>query len=154
VAVPDEAGSPVDVAMPEARTASILNPEAGRALFAEFNGKLREVVTPLIKELWRADITRYAGTQIIRYGVGGHYGTHADAGRTMTERFFTVLCYLNDDFEGGQTWFPSLGYTTAPRRGKAILFPARYMHRAVPVASGEKYVLASWGVGPAPIDWI
>ena len=154
VVVPDAAGSPVHVLMPEARTASILSPEAGRALFAEFEGKLREVVTPLIKDLWRADITRYDGTQIVRYGVGGHYGTHADAGPTMSQRFFTILCYLNDDFEDGQTWFPSLGYTTTPRRGKAVLFPARYMHRAVPVASGEKYVLASWGVGPTPINWI
>ena len=95
-----------------------------------------------------------SGTQMIRYGKGGHYIPHADAGRDLPERYFTVVCYLNDDSEGGDTSFPALGATVKPKTGQAIVFPARYLHCAEPVTRGEKFVLIAWVCGPVPIDWI
>jgi predicted 2-oxoglutarate/Fe(II)-dependent dioxygenase YbiX len=154
VVVPDVDGSPVDVTMPEARTATILHWADGEALYREFGEKLDDVVKPLIKELWHADLTGDTGRQVIRYEQGGHYGAHIDAGPLVSERYFTVLCYLNDDFAGGRTLFPSLGYSTTPRSGKAILFPAAYFHGAEPVTAGEKYVMLAWITGPRPIKWI
>lgn len=69
-------------------------------------------------------------------------------------RFATILFYLNDDMEGGETSFPLwLNAETTeelkvkPERGKAVLFYSllpdgnydeRSMHAAMPVKKGEK----------------
>jgi predicted 2-oxoglutarate/Fe(II)-dependent dioxygenase YbiX len=93
------------------------------------------------------------GTQIIRYRKGGRYVAHTDAGVDYAERYFSVVCYLNDDFTGGLTSFPSLEYSTRPQTGKAIIFPSRYFHCAEPVSSGEKFIFLTWVCGPIPITW-
>jgi 2OG-Fe(II) oxygenase superfamily len=75
-------------------------------------------------------------------------------------RFATVLFYLNDDMEGGETSFPRwLNAETPnelkvkPERGKAILFynmlpdgnyDERSQHAALPVLKGEKYLTNLW----------
>jgi predicted 2-oxoglutarate/Fe(II)-dependent dioxygenase YbiX len=95
-----------------------------------------------------------SGTHAVRYQPGDYYAPHTDTGADLLDRYFTVLCYLNDDFEGGETRFPQIGYSVAPRRGKAVVFPATYLHQAGRVTSGEKYVIVSWLAGRPPIKWI
>jgi len=90
----------------------------------------------------------------VRYEPGNYYAAHTDTGMNLLDRYFTVLCYLNDDFEGGQTSFPTLLYSAAPRRGKAVVFPSTYVHRADPVTRGEKYVIVSWMMGAPPSRWL
>lgn len=136
------------------RSASILNSEGAAEVYDEFDLQIDRVVKPLIKQIWRIELKEHSGTQMIRYRKGGHYIPHADAGRDLPERYFTVVCYLNDDFEGGHTSFPSLGSMVKPKAGQAIVFPSRYLHCAEPVTQGEKLVLITWVCGPAPINWI
>ena len=78
-------------------------------------------------------------------------------------RFATILFYLNDDLEGGETSFPlwlNAGTSDAlkvkPERGKAVLFynllpdgnyDERSMHAAMPVLKGEKVGVKPRGVG-------
>ena len=73
-------------------------------------------------------------------------------------RFATILFYLNDDMEGGETSFPLwLNAETTeelkvkPERGKAVLFYSllpdgnydeRSMHAAMPVTKGEKVCIS------------
>jgi hypothetical protein len=139
---------------PDARSASILAPPYAREVFKQFEDKLAELVRPLVTTIWGVDLPNHAGTHIVRYEAGGHYLPHKDSGPGVEHRYFTVVCYLNDDFEGGATGFPSLGYWVFPQAGNAILFPADYTHCARPVTSGEKYVFVSWVVGLRPIRWI
>ncbi|MFL6255235.1 MAG: prolyl hydroxylase family protein [Pyrinomonadaceae bacterium] len=139
---------------PEVRTASVLAGATAVEVVREFEERIDGFIKPLIRDLWGVTLTKHAGTQIIRYGIGGHFDAHADAGYDLQERYFSVLCYLNDDYEGGSTSFASLRYSTTPRRGKAVIFPSRYLHCAEPVTVGEKYVLLSWVNGPVPIKWI
>ena len=139
---------------PRTRSASILNSARAAEVYQQFERRINSIVRPLIKQVWRIDLNEVGGTQMIRYGKGGHYIPHADAGRDLPERYFTVVCYLNDDFEGGDTSFPALDATVKPKTGQAIVFPARYLHCAEPVTRGEKFVLISWVCGPVPIDWI
>lgn len=136
------------------RAASVLSSNVGAEVVKDFDEKIDSVIKPLIKEVWEVGFTGHSGTQIIRYGTGGHYKAHADAGFDLQSRYFTVVCYLNDDFEGGRTSFPSLNYSTTPQSGKAIVFPARFLHCAEPVIKGEKYVLAAWVDGPIAVKWI
>ena len=120
----------------------------------DFSEKLGRLVRPAVKELWRVDLTRHSGTHVVRYEPGNYYAAHTDTGMNLLDRYFTVLCYLNDDFEGGQTSFPTLLYSAAPRCGKAVVFPSTYVHRADPVTRGEKYVIVSWMMGAPPSRWL
>jgi hypothetical protein len=140
--------------MPEVRAASLLSPAYGAEVYREFDGKVDRLIKPLARHLWRTDFPEHAGTQLIRYLPGGHYKPHQDAGYDLSDRYLTILCYLNDDFEGGHTRFPSLGYTAEPSCGKALIFPSKYLHCAEPVRRGRKYVLVTWLLGPPPINWI
>jgi predicted 2-oxoglutarate/Fe(II)-dependent dioxygenase YbiX len=144
------AGRPVDVRSSEARVASVLSlcevPDVQR----RFDAQVDALIKPLVACYWNVDLRDHDGSQIVRYGVGGHYGPHDDVGDTCRERQFSVVCYLNDEFQGGGTRFPDLSCTIVPRRGKAIVFPARYLHSAARVDRGEKYVAVSWVIEPAP----
>lgn len=139
---------------PEIRSTSILSRDDGAHVYRDFDERMQTVVKPFVKQIWNVDFVEHGGTQILRYGTGGHYVAHSDAGEDLQNRYFSIVCYLNDDFDGGQTSFPYLDYAAVPRSGKAIIFPSKYLHRAEPVRGGEKYVLVSWLLGPSPIRWI
>ena len=53
----------------------------------------------------------------------------------------TLVFYLNDAFDGGETDFPELDRKVTPRRGRALLFQHRILHEASAVTRGEKLVL-------------
>ena len=93
--------------------------------------------------------------QLLRYGRGGLYKSHADAenfnadtGRweRCFDRDVSLLVYLNDKYKGGGLHFGSLNYTYQPRAGDVVFFPSghRYVHESQPITSGVKYALVSW----------
>jgi hypothetical protein len=93
---------------------------------------------------------------ILRYDPGGHYAVHNDsevwdkktgAWRLGEDRQYSVLIYLNREFAGGAVNFPELEFTVHPRPGLLLAFPSdhRYAHAALPVESGTRYVIVSWG---------
>lgn len=104
--------------------------------------------------------------QVVRYQEGEEYRAHHDFvyppafRRHQPTRFATVLFYLNDDFEGGETVFPRAvnaqfhdGISVKPKKGKAVLFynmlPDGNMddlsqHSSQPVESGEKFLANLW----------
>lgn len=147
-----EDGEMRSIVDPESRLASVLYSEHLTGLRRKFDRKMNETLKPLVEQLWGHKLTEHEGTQLVHYVPGGHYRAHSDVGRMTRNRYYTVLCYLNDGFEGGGTRFPSLDYRVTPRCGKAILFPSGYLHGGEPVTSGEKYVLVSWITGPVRED--
>lgn len=154
-----EDGNPDGVILLTTRSALILGSRAKPWFFADFEQKVRSLVSPLLLKLWGVDLTSCDGTQLIRYKPGGLYAPHKDSSEEPSEvsfasRYFTVLCYLNSSFEGGQTDFPGLDYTATPEAGKVIVFPSNYTHSAIPISDGEKFVLITWLCGPVSIRWI
>lgn len=105
-----------------------------------------------------AEITGLAINQqevihITRYGVGGEYKAHHDYfGNTVNDRTKTALVYLNDDFDGGETFFPVLNQSIHPEAGKLVLWDnqtngmpnADTLHAGLPVTKGTKYLLSIW----------
>lgn len=83
-----------------------------------------------------------------RYDPGQFFRWHGDGAfiRSENERsLFTLMVYLNDDFEGGTTDF-RIGFghadrKIAPRRGMALVFEHSLLHQGAPVESGRKYVM-------------
>ena len=90
----------------------------------------------------------------MRYIPGGFYKAHTDSGRRSHARYITMVCYLNDDFQGGGTYFPNADYRVTPKQGMAVLFPADYLHQADTVLEGMKYIAIAWLVDTAPVKWI
>jgi predicted 2-oxoglutarate/Fe(II)-dependent dioxygenase YbiX len=93
--------------------------------------------------------------RLYRYGAGERHGAHWD---TVVEleggvrSLLTLVFYLNDDFEGGETDFPELERRVAPRAGRALLFQHRILHEAGRVVAGEKLVLRTdvlYAAGPS-----
>ncbi len=87
--------------------------------------------------------------QIIRYRPGGHHAVHADSGlddgRGSTRwRRYSVVCYLNNEFDGGHTRFSGLDMRVKPPPGHCVLFPASYFHAGEPVLAGTKYILTTY----------
>jgi hypothetical protein len=76
----------------------------------------------------------------VRYGEGQHFDVHSDHGFSYTCTVSSVM-YLNDDYDGGELYFPFLGINLKPKAGDIVLFPSTYIysHAALPVANGTKY---------------
>lgn len=82
--------------------------------------------------------------RLYRYGPGERHGAHWDTVVELeggVQSLLTLVFYLNDGFEGGETDFPELGQRIEPRAGRALLFQHRILHEATMVRSGEKVVL-------------
>jgi hypothetical protein len=59
---------------------------------------------------------------------------------------YGVIIYLNDDFEGGELFYPNLNYLYQPKAGDIIIHPAteEYTHEVYPVISGDRYTLTTF----------
>ncbi len=92
--------------------------------------------------------------QLLRYGVGGEYRAHMD-GITAepNQRVLTVLVYLSEDYDGGETCFPRTGLRFRGRKGDALLFrntgadeqpDPLSLHAGLPVTRGTKLLATRW----------
>lgn len=92
--------------------------------------------------------------QVLRYRPGGEYKPHFDAIPGFeNQRVLTFLVWLNHDYEGGETAFPTPGLKLKGKAGDAILFrnaqpdgrrdPASG-HAGLPVTRGEKLIASRW----------
>jgi leucine proline-enriched proteoglycan (leprecan) len=61
-------------------------------------------------------------------------------------RYFSSIIYLNDDYEGGETYFPGFGVRIKPEPGLMVLFGSgpEYVHGVTKVRSGRRYTYAGW----------
>lgn len=119
-----------------------------------FEARIRSIVRPIIYKRWNHDILKHTNVQLVRYVPGDFFVVHRDNGSDYNERYYTVVCYLNSDFEGGGTYFPSSDYTVQPQAGKAVIFPSDYLHRANEVIEGVKYIAVIWMLDTPPVEWI
>jgi hypothetical protein len=130
------------------------------------------VESDLILILLRARIATATGlppavmelTKVLHYDVGQQFSPHFDfidpatpgMAREMEargQRLVTFLMYLNDDYEGGETYFPALGLRHRGRKGDALLLAnvdrvgnpdRRTLHAGLAPTRGEKWLLSQW----------
>jgi predicted 2-oxoglutarate/Fe(II)-dependent dioxygenase YbiX len=82
--------------------------------------------------------------RVYRYEPGQYFAPHTDGSfrrQNGEESRLTLLVYLNDDFEGGETAFSD--DVVVPARGMALVFRHEFLHEGRAVVSGSKYVLRS-----------
>ncbi len=107
--------------------------------------------------------------QLVYYKKGAQYKPHFDSFDYKTEdgkkywepggqRMITVIAYLNDVEEGGETGFPKLGVKIPPKKGDVVVFHntllndfathpkihPRSLHGGMPVIKGEKWIVNLW----------
>ncbi len=89
--------------------------------------------------------TVLAEIQIVRYHPGGRYIEHRDSPELgATPRALSLVCYLNDDFTGGETVFIAPNITIPIETGTVVAFSPTLLHQAQPVLTGTKYVITAW----------
>ena len=78
---------------------------------------------------------------------------HATAIQTEGQRVLTVLIYLNDGYDGGETDFCDIGFAFKGRRGDALMFwnvhpdghpDSLTRHAGRPPTRGEKWLFSQW----------
>lgn len=85
------------------------------------------------------------GYGLLRYENSQEYKGHSD-GNASSGRCVSVLCYLNEDYIGGELEFEHFRVKIKPEKGMLILFPSNYpyKHIAHPVTEGIKYAMVTW----------
>lgn len=108
--------------------------------------------------------------QVLHYAPGETFERHydfldpqepgyaADVGR-RGQRIATFLVYLNTDYRGGETDFPTVGLSFKGETGDALMFanvdmegrPDRQtLHAGLPPSAGEKWLFSQWIRDRAP----
>ena len=165
----------IALARPRLSRSTVLDPSTGTNAVADYRNSdgmffgLGE--NPFIAELDRrvsvlmnCPIENGEGLQVLRYGTGGYTAPHFDflipssAHNSQSiarsgQRVSTLIVYLNDVAEGGETVFPQVGLAVTPRQGNALYFEyandrlqvdPRSLHAGAPVLRGEKWVVTKW----------
>jgi len=76
----------------------------------------------------------------VRYGEGQHFAVHTDDGFSYSCTLSSVG-WFNDDYDGGELWFPYMNLKFKPVKGDILFFPSTYIfaHASLPVNEGIKY---------------
>jgi prolyl 4-hydroxylase len=79
-------------------------------------------------------------------GKAEQFQLHFDAVNHLAHRYLVMLWYLNDVAEGGETHFPQLELSVAPKAGRLVVFPPywMYQHEGLPPTSGDKYIVSTY----------
>ncbi|MGL4523165.1 MAG: 2OG-Fe(II) oxygenase [Bacilli bacterium] len=98
------------------------------------------------------------GLQILNYAIGQEYKAHHDYFKAGSKaaanpRISTLVMYLSDVEEGGETYFPHLKLSVKPQQGMAVYFEYFYdsealneqtLHGSAPVVVGNKWAATQW----------
>ncbi|MBD2101476.1 2OG-Fe(II) oxygenase [Leptolyngbya sp. FACHB-261] len=93
---------------------------------------------------------------LLRYQSGQFYKRHVDnlllasrfaeIAQGLPTRDISLVGYLNEDFEGGETFFDRQNLKVKPQTGSVLVFPAYYTHphQSLAVIEGQKYAWTTW----------
>jgi len=109
----------------------------------------RSLLTSIVSEEYHK-ILYPTHSDMVLWNEGDYMTPHVDNGSRGTEqdridlgfRDYSAVTYLNDDFEGGETFVED--YTNTPKSGSVIVFPSRYEHGVKEVIKGKRVTFAMW----------
>ena len=93
---------------------------------------------------------------ILRYESGEFYRRHVDnlllasrfqeVTQGVPTRDVSIVGYLNEDCEGGETYFDRQDLKVKPKTGSVLIFPSfwTHPHQSLPVIEGVKYSFVTW----------
>lgn len=126
-------------------------------------GPMRDRIIELVRKAYAREVEPFfhcklvslETPQVLRYTKGSHYKPHSDSDiidtksrkwKKVQDRDYSLLIYLDENFEGGDLIFPNFNFRLRPRAGMLAAFPSdcRYLHGAMPVHSGIRHAIVSW----------
>jgi prolyl 4-hydroxylase len=171
----EECQALIKAATPKLKASKVVNNEGGGMILNEgrtsegtyFNIRENDLIISIekrIEALVGFPIVNGEGLQILHYGPGAEYRPHYDyfnqetpGGLACTkkggQRVITLIIYLNDVEEGGETTLPEINFSVSPQRGSAFYFAylnslgqvdKKTFHASLPVTKGEKWVATKW----------
>lgn len=114
---------------------------------------IRSLYNESLQSVYGREIVSFEPAQILHYPLNGKYDTHNDCEifvdgnlKRSANRDISVICFLNDDYEGGELEFTLLGLKITPKRGMIITFPSyfEFTHRVHPVTRGDRFSVVAW----------
>jgi Rps23 Pro-64 3,4-dihydroxylase Tpa1-like proline 4-hydroxylase len=110
-----------------------------RNIFFEIKKRLYQCLDDYQKR-YNINMEYMEAINFVKYGPGQHFSVHADHGYSYVATVSSVM-YLNNEYEGGELFFPYFDLTIKPDYGDIIFFPSAfiYAHASLPVKSGTKY---------------
>lgn len=129
------------------------NRQCTSTIFERLNTEIYELVyfyigkmAHLIEDLFKVEVSSRPPC-LIRWFGGIEQQPHADkqlndgSPNPFPTYDINSLFYYNDDFEGGELYYPQHDIVVKPKPGLAVLHPGDfyYMHGVKPVTSGERY---------------
>jgi hypothetical protein len=99
--------------------------------------KVEKAVNELMKNKLSVD-----RCEIVKHPVGSSMYLHKDYAKNAT--VFTSITYLNDSFDGGETYIPN-DMKIIPKTGRTLLFDGKfYTHGVTEVKKNSRYTLPIW----------
>jgi prolyl 4-hydroxylase len=132
------------------------------SIFISKNSQELQKLKSNICNLNKWEISKTENFQFVRYEENQKYEPHYDAfdiselknSATKYQRIMTNIIYLNDNFDGGETFFPMLNINVKPEIGKMLTFEnciptSQYLnpfslHQSRPIKRGKKNILTLW----------
>jgi len=126
--------------------------------FQENENELVTRIEKRLSQIMSIPIEHGEALQILHYQKNQEYKAHFDFFSTTNQtvsnpRISTLLLYLNDVEQGGETYFPRLNLLVSPQKGMALYFEYFYndptlneltLHGGAPVIHGEKWAATQW----------
>ncbi|AZG14812.1 MULTISPECIES: 2OG-Fe(II) oxygenase [Cupriavidus] len=175
VLTPAECDALVAAARPRLAPSTLVDPRTGEHVvspdrssqgmfFRLAESPLLATIDARVAALMRMPVEHGEGLQVLHYGPGAQSRPHFDflmpdnpsnqaSIARSGQRVSTMVIYLNDVPEGGETVFPEIGLSVLPRKGNALYFEycddggqldGRTLHAAAAVVRGEKWVATKW----------
>lgn len=160
----EECQALIDLAAPRMKRSKLANKEispirTSSGIFFERNeNPFLQEIEHRLAQLMHVPVSHAEGLQVLHYEPGQEFKPHYDYfgphhPSSNNNRISTLLVYLNDVDQGGETAFPNLGISVKPTKGAAVYFEYFYqnqslnemtLHCSVPVIQGEKWVATQW----------
>jgi prolyl 4-hydroxylase len=126
--------------------------------FQEGENDLVTRIEKRVSQIMNIPFEHGEGLQILNYQIGQEYKAHFDffsptSKSASNPRISTLVMYLNDVEEGGETYFPKLNFAVSPKKGMAVYFEYFYdnqalneltLHGGAPVIIGDKWAATQW----------
>jgi predicted 2-oxoglutarate/Fe(II)-dependent dioxygenase YbiX len=116
-------------------------------IFETINNRFKDIVEKTFNKKFNG-VTYHAQ----KWDVGGMVDVHSDISdidgnlnKNSTNKY-TVILYLNDDYEGGELFFPQHNIVIKPSAGSIVTFPGDHtnIHGVNEVKNKTRYTIVSW----------
>ncbi len=122
--------------------------------FSESHENIRTVLNKCSK-IVKKPIDFFEDINVVNYKTGGYFNLHQDSLKTAFgyDRIYSIIIYLNDDYEGGETNFPLLNKSYKLSKGDALFFhnyntdlsyTSLSEHKGCVIKNGEKWISNIW----------